>query len=187
MAQPAMDPEWLIIEQIAAGDRRALEALCERYQRPLFAYLCRVIADDGLAEEVLQDTLLAVWRGAGRVTERSSVRAWLFGIARRQRHNALRRRTLHLVEESALAPLYSSDPEPADLVLTQAAIADLSATIDRLPSDHREIILLTFVDELSYLELADVLGVPIGTVKSRLHSAKRALRSLLEEGGIRPW
>ncbi len=84
--QPVVDDRQLL-KDIAGGDRQALSELYARYQRPLFNYLLQLTPDYGLAEELLQDTLVAVWKSACSFEERSSVQTWLIGIARRQAHN----------------------------------------------------------------------------------------------------
>lgn len=93
MSEPAastgQQPERAVLDRIATGDRDALAHFYSTYQRPLFRYLCTLTPDQGLAEEILQDTLVAVWRSAGAFEGRSAVRTWVFGIARRQAHNAL--------------------------------------------------------------------------------------------------
>lgn len=185
MQQPVADQGQGLIGRIAAGDRAALAELYAAYERPLLAYLRLLSGDRLLAEELLQDTLLAVWHGAGAFRGQSTVRSWLFGIARRRAHDALRRRTLRLVDEGELESLLAPDPEPEDLALAGETREELAAAIGRLEPHHREVLLLTFVQELSYQEQADALGVPLGTVRSRLSNAKRALRVLLDarEGG----
>lgn len=177
---PTNDAEAAIVARLAAGDRDALTALYVRYQRPLFAYLTLLATDRGTAEEILQDTLVAVWQCAARFEGRSSVRAWLFGIARRQAHNTLRRRALPLVGDDALAALPSPGPGPEESVLASAAGADVAAALRAVAPVHREVIVLALGEGLPYQEGADVLGVPIGTVKSRLYHAKRALRTEIE-------
>ena len=113
-AQPAVDDRQ-VVGRIAAGDREALAELYQRYQRILFSYLQQLTPDYGLAEELLQDTLVAVWKSAHRFEGRSSVQTWLIGIARRQAHNTLRQRKLPLIDEAELDGLASTDPEPEDL------------------------------------------------------------------------
>jgi RNA polymerase sigma-70 factor, ECF subfamily len=172
-----------LIERIAAGDRAALADLYEQYRRPLLAYLRLLTSDLGLAEEILQDTLLAVWNGAGGYAPRSSVRAWLFGIARRRARDSLRRRTFRFVDVAALEAMPASDPEPEDAAIAAAAHESLTAAIAGLPLAHRETLVLAFAHGLSHQELSETLGVPIGTVKSRLNAAKRMVRAILEQTG----
>ncbi|MGH2458328.1 MAG: RNA polymerase sigma factor [Chloroflexota bacterium] len=174
------DPEQRILDRIARGERDALGELYARFQAPLFRYLVQLIGDPGLAEEVLQDTLVAVWQGAASFAGRSSVQTWLIGIARRQAHNHRRRRALPLAGESELEVLAASEPEPEDAMLASVEREELAAAIRCLAPVHREALTLAFVNALSYREMAVVLEVPEGTVKSRLSNAKRALRLLLD-------
>lgn len=168
-----------LVARVAAGDRDALAALDARHRRPLFAYLLLLAPDRGTAEELLQDTLVAAWRGAGRFEGRSSVRSWLFAIARRQAATALRRRALPLAGEEALAAVPTTEAGPEALALAGAARADLVAALRAVAPVHREVLAVTLGHGLSYEETAAVLGVPVGTVKSRLSNARRALRALL--------
>ena len=175
------DEEAVLIARIAKGDRVALAELYERFQRPLFRYICQLTPDHSLAEEVLQDTLVAVWKGAGGFGGRSRVQTWLIGIARRQAHNRLRRHTPPITDLDSETGLPDSSPGPEAQVLTQFDHEALAAALQRLSPSHREALHLSFVQGLSYQEIADVLGIPQGTVKSRLANAKRALRALLSE------
>ena len=175
-----LDVDRTLLGRVAAGDRAALADLYARHQRPLFAYLLGLCRDRGVAEEIMQDTLLAVWRSAGSFGDRASVRSWLYGVARRQAHNTLRRRALPVASAAALDLLHSPEPEPEDAALNAAARDELAAAIDRLAAIHREVLVLTFAEGLSYPELAQALGIPLGTIKSRLSNAKSALRAILD-------
>lgn len=175
------DVDGALLARVARGERKALGDLYERHQRALFRYLCQLTPDRGLAEEILQDSLVAVWQGSAGFEARSSVRTWIFGIARRQAHNALRRRGVSLADEDALADLEDPEPGPEARALSQDDIASLTRHIALLPLIHREVLALNFVNGLSYEEIAAVVGVPIGTVRSRLSNAKRALRRSIEQ------
>jgi RNA polymerase sigma-70 factor (ECF subfamily) len=142
--------------------------------------LLQLTPDYGLAEELLQDTLVAVWKSAGSFAGRSSVRTWLIGIARRQAHNTLRQRKLPLVDLAELEYLPAQDPEPEAFLLANVRRVELEQTFRLLHSVHREILVLIFFEELSYQEAAHVLEIPVGTIKSRLSNARRALRALLQ-------
>lgn len=179
---PADDAEGRrLLARIARGDRDALGALYDRYQTPLFHYLLRLVGDRALAEELLQDTLVAVWTSAATYAGRSAVQTWLIGVARRQAHNTLRRRALPRADEAELASLPAPDPATEDAALAGVRREELAVALARLAPAHREVLVLTFVHGLSYLEMAEIVGVPEGTIKSRLSNAKRALRALLEE------
>jgi RNA polymerase sigma factor (sigma-70 family) len=176
--RPGEENRHLVV-QIAGGDRRALEALYALYQRPVFTYLLQLTSDYGLAEEILQDTLVAVWQSARSFEGRSSVLTWLVGIARRQAHNTLRQRKLPLADEAELLSLPTTDPEPEAFALSSVARDELTAAFKQLPIVHREVLVLVLVQEISYEEAASILTVPVGTVKSRLSNAKQYLRTIL--------
>ncbi|MGB8345559.1 MAG: sigma-70 family RNA polymerase sigma factor [Ktedonobacteraceae bacterium] len=117
-----------LVASIAAGDREALAELYTRYQQSLYSYLLQLTPDHGLAEEMLQDTLVAAWKSAHSFDGRSTVLTWLIGIARRQAHNTLRQRKLPLADETELACMASSEPEPeAYLPQDLGMYPDLSA------------------------------------------------------------
>ena len=176
---PAFDDVG-ILSRIATGDRTALGELYAHYGASLLGYVRSLTPDQSLAEEIVQDTLVAVWSSAGRYGGKSTVKTWLIGIARRQAHNTLRRRGLPLADPAALATLPAPDPTPEDVALAMADRAALAAALRCLAPAQREVLALIFGQELSYQEVANVLDIPIGTVRSRLNHAKRALRVLLE-------
>lgn len=178
-ANPLVDDAQLI-RRIARGERQALSELYARHQRALFAYLLQLTPDYGLAEELLQDTLVAVWKSARSFEGRSSALTWLIGIARRQAHNTLRQRRIPLADLSELEYLPANDLEPEEAMLANVARDELAQAFCQLAPVHREVLLLTFVQEFSYQETATILDVPLGTVKSRLSNARRALRALLD-------
>ena len=138
-------------------------------------------SDRMLAEEILQDTLLAVWRGADRFEGKSQVRTWLYGIARRQAHNRLRstRPTDALLDDLPDPPEPAAGPE--ETTLARLERDRVLTALDNLSLPHREVVVLTFVADLSQAEIANVVGVPVGTVKSRLHHARAALVHALAE------
>lgn len=182
---PPGEDERVLVARIALGDRWALETLYERCRGPLFAYCCWLMPERESAEEVLQDTLVAVWQSAGSYAGHAGVWAWLLGIARRQAHNARRRGRLAFAEGEDLEMLETPEPGPEEEALDRAGCAAIAQAIALLSPPHKEILRLTFVHDLSYAGLAETLGVPIGTVKSRLSHARRELRAVLG-GGERP-
>lgn len=164
---------WLIA-RIAEGDAAAFRELYERFSRPLFAYLAAACGDPPLAEEVLQDTFVAAWRGARGFEARSSASTWLFGIARRRLRD--RRRSLPPPAtpiDAVLEPVAAERPDVE--ALARVELSQLVDALRELSADHREVLLLTFAHGLDQAETARVLGIPVGTVKSRLNHARRAL------------
>ncbi|MFC4008775.1 RNA polymerase sigma factor [Nonomuraea purpurea] len=169
-----IDPDVRTLSRVSDGDTGALSDLYERYAEPLFAFLLRLAGDRGTAEEILQDTLLAVWRSAGSFQGRSSVSTWLFGIARRQAHNRLR----GTPPPAAAEPYERADglPGPEELAVGGDF---LEAALSRLPPAQRDVVVLHFLEDRSHQEVAAMLGIPVGTVKSRLHLARTRLREVL--------
>ncbi len=149
--------------------------LYQEHGGALLRYLRGLTGRAETAEDLLQDTFVQAMRGLDRIGEARSPRAWLFAIARHLGLNALRRRrpTVPLSEGVAVAPGVDEDPRREQM---QRAIADL-------PEIQREALSLRLAHELSYEEIAEVLGIPVGTVRSRLHHAVRKLRERLREEG----
>ena len=183
MARPEPGSDVALLRAVAAGAAGALTRLYRRHAGALFGYLYRVAGDRMTAEEILQDTMLAVWRSAAAFEGRSKATTWLFGVARRQAHNRLRGRA---------APAWSDDlpdlPDdaagPDELAIAAAGGTPVAAAIDRLPEHHRDVIALVFVAGLPLADVADVLSSPVGTVKSRLHHARAAVAAALTAQGV---
>jgi RNA polymerase sigma factor (sigma-70 family) len=175
--------EWQLLDRISQGDRHALAELYARYRQPLFQYILKLTSDIGLAEEVLQDTFVAAWQSASTFQKRSSVLTWLIGIARRQGYNALRNQNQECkwVSDDALQSVPAPDLEPEVALIVQQTRAEFTTAFDQLSLPHQEILTLIFVHHLSYQEAAQVIDIPIGTVRSRLNHARRALRIHLQD------
>lgn len=172
-----------LLRSVGAGNADSLTRLYERYSGPLFGYLYRLAGDRMTAEEILQDTMLAVWRSAAGFEGRSTVSTWLFGVARRQAHNRLRGRTgLEPIADLPDQPDHATGPD--ELAIAAAGGTPVAAAIDRLPEHHRDVIALVFVAGLPLADVADVLSIPVGTVKSRLHHARAAVAAALTTQGV---
>lgn len=176
------DPDFELVQAMVAGDPQALEDLYIRHGSSLLIYLVGQLGQRELAEEVLQDVMLAAWQAAPRFRGESQVRTWLFSIARHRALNARRRSPAPdaMQELDRLA----GDSQPADLVEQQDTLESIARAIRELPEEQRETVELVFFHELSGPEVAEIMGVAPGTVKSRLHRAKATLRKWLnrEEG-----
>ena len=172
-----------LLSQIAAGDQQALARLYQRHGRVVLAQISLLTGDQAASEEILQDTMLAVWRGARSFRGDASVRSWLIAIARRQVRDRRRRHRLRTVGDEALAGQPSGAPGPEHVALDRAAVAEVATGIQALAPLHREVLGLVFGAGLSLAEAAGVLGIPVGTVKSRLAAARSALARQLDEKG----
>jgi RNA polymerase sigma-70 factor (ECF subfamily) len=183
-APPEAEADDALLVRVADGDTAALAALYRRYGSRLIGYLQRYAGDRMVAEEILQDTLLAVWRSAPRYARQSSVRTWLFGIARRQAHNRLRAREPATLPLDGLAGRADPAPGPAEWAVAGAQGAAIADAFAALAPRHREVLALAFAARVPHREIAEVLGVPVGTVKSRLHHARAALARSLADRGV---
>ncbi|HVU11461.1 MAG TPA: RNA polymerase sigma factor [Phototrophicaceae bacterium] len=175
------DPDYALIQAMAAGDVAALNELYTRHGANILNYLTSLLHDRQQAEEVLQDVMLAAWEHAGSFRGESKVRTWLLTIARHRAINAQRRLVPDLVMLDETT--YSTDTTPLEKVERQTQRQNLQAAIQQLPPFHQEILVLIFYHQLSGPEVAEVLGVTVGTVKSRLHRAKAMLRRVLQSMG----
>lgn len=171
------DDDTALLRSVARGDSQALTHLYDRHAPKLFGYLSRLAPDRMTAEEILQDTMLAVWRSAHTYAGSSRATTWLFGVARRQAHNRLRLTPPPLPAEHQEHP--DPTPGPEELAIAAAGGTPVAAAVRRLPDHHREAIGLVLVAGLPIAEAAEIIGVPVGTVKSRLHHARAALAGML--------
>jgi RNA polymerase sigma-70 factor, ECF subfamily len=178
---PARDAELLRL--IGRGDEGAMTEFYRQHGRVVLAQILLVVGERALAEEILQDTMLAIWRGAGSFRGESSVRSWVIAIARRQTRDRLRGCRLWVVDDAFLADQPSSGPGPELLALDRAELAEVTDAIRELAPVHREVLGLVFGSGLSLPEVAGVLEIPVGTVKSRLAAARAALGRILSEKG----
>ena len=172
-----------LLRRIGQGDEDAMASFYRAHGRVVFAQVLLVTGERVLAEEIVQDTMLAVWRGAGSFRGESSVRSWVIAIARRQTRDRLRGRRLRVVDDANLADQPGSGPGPEVTALDRAELAEVTGAIRELASPHREVLGLAFGSGLSLPEVAGVLEIPVGTVKSRLTAARTALNRILNEKG----
>jgi RNA polymerase sigma-70 factor (ECF subfamily) len=175
------DPDLALLRRIATGDQEAIEDLYRRHSRLLLGQLRFMVDQPALAEEILQDTMLAVWKGARTFRGGSRVRTWLLGIARRQARDRMRRQRPLPMADSELALRPSPNPGPEAIAVERAEGRRMVAALRTLTPAHGEVLGLVFGADLSLAEVARVLEVPLGTVKSRLHAARAALSRTMNE------
>jgi RNA polymerase sigma-70 factor (ECF subfamily) len=169
----------LLVLRCQTGDPAAFEELVRRYQPRLRRFLRRMLDDDEhLAEDVLQDVWFDVFRGVGKLEDLDAFAGWLWRVARNRAYRALRRRAVvatEAIDEMEVA----GDEEPATIDSAEQKQV-LDASLVRLSPEQREVLLLRYIEELSYEQIAAAVGCGLGTVRSRLHYAKAALRSQME-------
>ena len=191
MGQLTGEWEGLVgLEREVAGLRRgnpeALAALLERYQNRLYRYLLRMVREPATAEDLFQQTWLRVAQNIRRYDAGRSFEAWLFSVARNLAIDHLRRiRPQSLDEptysgETAAERLPAAAPGALQLVLERERAEWVTAAMDELPTTYREVLTLRFEEEMKLEEIAEVMGTPLSTVKSRLRRGLEDLRVMLE-------
>ena len=181
-----------LLVRFCQGETEAFGTLLRRYERELYGYLRRYLSDSALAEDVFQNTFLQLYVKSGQYEPGRPVRPWLYTIATNQAIDALRRNGRHqavsldqgreeLAEgdaHSLLDLLESRGPSPVDAAEAAERRERIRASVDRLPDFLRQVLVLAYYQGLKYREIADILGIPVGTVKSRLHAALVKLQEI---------
>jgi RNA polymerase sigma-70 factor (ECF subfamily) len=173
--------ERVLVLRCQAGDEAAFAELVECYQPRVRYYLRKMLRDVQGAEDALQDVWLAVFRAVSRLADVGAFRAWLYRIASDRAARELRQR------RPACRPLAEVDPIDAraeEALFTAEEVERIHAALDDLAAEHREVLVFRYVEAMTYEEIARVVGCQVGTVRSRLHYAKRALRGVLERTNL---
>lgn len=174
-AAGAVRDEWLVV-RCQIGERAAFDDLIARWHPLLWRYAVRLTNDPDAAADAVQEVWLRVIRGLATLRDAARFRAWLFGIARRVLMDRLRARyaqpPMEAVELSDLPQAEPDDDREEDL-------SRLAAELQRLPVVEREVLVLFYLRELSLNDIAEIAGIPVGTVKSRLFRARQLLRAQL--------
>ncbi|MEO8084694.1 MAG: sigma-70 family RNA polymerase sigma factor [Ardenticatenales bacterium] len=171
-----------LLVRVAAGEVAAHALLYERHAATLLLYLRRLVGDPEVAEELLHDVFLDVWRGAATYRAQSRVGTWLLAIAHSRACNELRRRSIRTPAALAARLLARgrSAAAPVDPRARADARVDVAAAVTLLSTEQAAVIELVYWHGLSLDEVASVVGAPIGTVKSRLSRARSFLRTALD-------
>jgi RNA polymerase sigma-70 factor (ECF subfamily) len=166
-----------LIERFLGGDDKAFETLMDRYYERIDRLALRLVGDGAAAAEIAQEAFVRAYRALPRFRGDASLYSWLYRITVNLCLTHLRRRAPVIPLDAAAAVSAGADPAARlEAEQRQALVRD---AVDALPPHYRVVILLSSVDELSYQEIASLLAVPVGTVKSRINSAKRLLREKL--------
>lgn len=169
--------ERLLVLRCQGGDESALRELIERYSPGLRLFLAKTCDRRSSADDLLQETWFDVYRKINRLENPEAFVAWLYRIARDKAFREMRRRPMPSLVPDEHSPEQVAEPEE-DFTAEEAEQVRLA--LDELPVDQREMLILRFVESMSYQQIAEVIGCPLGTVRSRLFYAKQALRAKLE-------
>ncbi len=180
---PAALEDAALLGRVSEGDERALEALYSRYGRACFALARRILDDNHLAEDVVQQVFTALWKGSGYDVRRGAVSTWLMSVTHHKAIDVLRReapRRMRLAPEQALMEVAVAGPGPDDEAWLRLRAERTREALRTLPVEQREVLLLAYYGGYTQTEIADLTGLPLGTVKSRTLTALRRLRTVLE-------
>ena len=175
-----------LLRRHLAGEEEAFAALVRRYEKELYNFLARFTGDRTLAEDLFQETFLQLHVSAGTFDQSRQLKPWLFTIAANKARDALRRRSRHQAapldatvpgtadDRTSYADLMPSHiPAPEESILNLEDRRAVETIVDEMPEHLRTVLMLSYFSDLPYKEIAEVLDVPLGTVKSRLHAAVR--------------
>jgi RNA polymerase sigma-70 factor, ECF subfamily len=169
----------MLIRRIAEGDQLAMRTLFGRHRVPLYRWLLRLVGDEALAEDLLSDVFLDVWRQAGTFEARSSVSTWLLAIARYKALSARRRRTDVELDEKMASRMADPADDPKVVLQKKTRAELLHHSLARLSPEHGEVIDLVYFHGKSVKEVADIVGVAEATVKTRMFYARKKLADLV--------
>lgn len=178
MADAKQEIWWVLRAQ--AGDREALDALLSTVQEPLYRYIASLAGQQSLAEDILQDVFFLIYRKLRWLREPELFRAWAYRIATRETFRQLRherRWSAQVRDDEVLAAIPAPQPEPFEPEL----VAQLPQLIANIPPGSRAVIVLHYLHEMSIEETAAVLGIAVGTAKSRLAYGLSGLRQRLRK------
>jgi RNA polymerase sigma-70 factor (ECF subfamily) len=173
--------ESLLVVRAQFGDIEAMDSLLRDVQEPLFRHILYIVGDADSAEDLLQDTLLTVSRKLGALRDPNWFRPWAFRIATRASFRAVRRERRRLFEDVSAIEVAVERAEPR---FEPELVAMLPALLVDLPPSSGAVLKLYYMDSMTLHEVAEVLDIPVGTVKSRLSYGLKALRKLMPERGV---
>ena len=173
------DNDLELIRGVADGDRRAFERFYDRYRSRLARFISRLTWRNDVVEEVINDTMVVVWQRADSFRGGSRVSTWVLGIAYRTTLKHLRRLARRPEEELTDAAMPADLERPDTALFRRQGNERIRLALDKLSPEHRTVVELTFFNDCSYQEIAEIVGCPENTVKTRMFHARRRLKRLL--------
>ena len=173
-----------LVRRVAAGDRVALRRIHDRFQRPLIGYLLRFVRDHAVAEELAAEVMVGIWRQAARYEGRSSLETWVFGIAHNKAVSWLRKRREEGMPEGAADALVDERADPEAEADASSVTDMMSRLIQRLSVEQQAALQLTYYQDMPLEQVADAMGCPVNTVKTRIYYARQHLMRMLADEGI---
>jgi RNA polymerase sigma-70 factor (ECF subfamily) len=177
-------PDELLIKAIAAGDRSAIRGLYARHHAKVYRFILRMVGNEATAEDLLAEVFFDAWRQADRFEGRSQVSTWLLAIARNKALSAMRARRVDQLDDIYAESIEDEADDPEVALDRKTTSALVQQCLARLSPAHREVIDLVYYHEKTMQEIADIVGIPVGTVKTRMFCARKQLAVLLANAGI---
>src|SRR6185295_1649819 len=168
----------LLIGRIASGDRLAMQVLFARHHVRVYRFVLRLVRDESKAEDLISEVFLDVWRQAGKFEGRSAVSTWLLAITRFKALSVLRRKPEQELDEETAEAIEDTSDNPEVALEKKEKGAILRKCMEALTAEHREIIDLVYYHEKSVEEVAEIVGIPEATVKTRMFYARKKLAEL---------
>lgn len=176
-----------MLAAVGRGDEAALEQVYGRYGGACFALARRILDDAQLAEDVVQQVFLALWQGSGYDPTRGAVSTWLLSVTHHKAVDSLRRestRRKRLASEQALVELAAAGPGPDSETWTRVRAERTREALRELSPEQREVLLLAYYGGYTQREIAELSGIPLGTVKSRTLTALRRMRDMFDKSQV---
>jgi RNA polymerase sigma-70 factor, ECF subfamily len=178
-AAPETSSDEILIRRIAEGDQLAMRTLFGRHRVPVYRWLLRLVSDEALAEDLLSDVFLDVWRQAASFEARASVSTWLLAIARYKALSARRRRTDAQLDEKVASRVADPADDPEVVLQKKTRTELLRHSLARLSPEHGEVIDLVYFHGKSVKEVAEIVGIAEATVKTRMFYARKKLAAFV--------
>jgi RNA polymerase sigma-70 factor, ECF subfamily len=178
------DSDERIVERVAAGDRLAMQVLYARHHVRVYRFVLRIVNDAAAGEDLTSDVFLDVWKNAARFEGRSQVSTWMLSIARYKALAALRRRANDPLDDEVACKIPDTADNPEAILQKQNESAVLRQCLTELSPAQREIIDLVYYHEKSIAEVAEIIGAPQNTVKTRMFHARKRIAALLDARGF---
>jgi len=173
-----------LISAVADRDQRAMQTLYMRHSVKIFRFISRIVNNPSLAEDLVSEVFLDVWRNAGSFKARSQVTTWLLAIARNKAYSALRRRSDEQIDDEALAAVEDPMEDQETLMDREDRNAIVQKCLAQLSLAHREVLDLVYYHEKSIDEIAEIVGIPASTVKTRAFYARSHMAKILRSAGV---
>lgn len=173
--------EQLPVREARAGETKAWATLLARYRLPLYAYVFELIRQEQTSEDIVQESFISAAQHIGSLQQDEKFGSWLFNIAHQKCLQHWRKRPFAEITLDDRLEELTENENPRDLLIRQEQEEAFMSLLEQLELPHRAVLLLHFIEDFSLEEIATITGTPIGTVKSRLYYARKAMRKLIEE------